>query len=353
MNTFHTFAFFIAALACALKASASAAEGGENTGVRLALDLDDGSHVIGSPTIGSIPVQTSFATLNIPLKVIQIISFGAGADAATIKLQNGDKVTGGVHLGPVGMETVFGDVSIPMEHIRGVRVFLSGGSLPEGDGPLSFGGLNWTPWRTCFEIQGEKLVSLPAARPGYNYGHGGNGRGAELVTNIGNEDWRDYGLELEVGMTGVDPALNPHGLPQDYRSVSIGFHVADAKESWNERGTSTYSLNISGDGTWNVACYYNSYCKAPSGFGSPAIEGSRTLAEGKGLKYDPETGHKIRIEVRGTHIQAWVDGVQLADLHDDKMGETIGGQTLDHGGVTITWGFECMGWIRNFSAHRL
>ncbi len=38
---------------------------------------------------------------------------------------------------------------------------------------------------------------------------------------------------------------------------------------------------------------------------------------------------------------------------DDKMGEAIGGQTLDHGGITCTWGFESMGWIRNFSANQL
>ena len=30
-----------------------------------------------------------------------------------------------------------------------------------------------------------------------------------------------------------------------------------------------------------------------------------------------------------------------------------GSRLLDHGGLVITWGFESMGWIRNFSAKRL
>jgi hypothetical protein len=35
------------------------------------------------------------------------------------------------------------------------------------------------------------------------------------------------------------------------------------------------------------------------------------------------------------------------------MGETIGGQTLDHGGIGFTTCWECMLWIRNFSVRRL
>ena len=88
-------------------------------------------------------------------------------------------------------------------------------------------------------------------------------------------------------------------------------------------------------------------------YGNPTSDGSRALAEGKGLKPDPANGNMVRIEVAGTRIRIWVDGEKIADLRDDKMNETIGGQTLDHGGVSVTWGFESMGWIRNFSAKRL
>ena len=161
-----------------------------------------------------------------------------------------------------------------------------------------------------------------------------------------------WGFEC-MGMTGVDPALNPHQLPPDFRSGSIMFHVADAKESWNEKGWSLYGLNLGGDGSWTLSCSYNGYCQTPCGYGNPQGEGARTLAEGKGLKHDPLAGNRIRIDVRGTRIQIRVDDVQIADVRDEKMMEPIGDQTLDHGGIAITWGFECMGWIRNFSAKRL
>ncbi|MCE9610949.1 MAG: hypothetical protein K8R23_12205 [Chthoniobacter sp.] len=47
------------------------------------------------------------------------------------------------------------------------------------------------------------------------------------------------------------------------------------------------------------------------------------------------------------------DSESIADVRDEKMGETIGGQKLDHGGVGIHWGWERMGWKRNFSAKKL
>jgi hypothetical protein len=170
------------------------------------------------------------------------------------------------------------------------------------------------------------------------------------MTNIGSAEWKDYHVEFEFCMGGVDPAFNPHALPADFCGGSVHFHVSDAKESWNERGNSNYSLNLGGDGAWNLTCSYSAYCKGACGFDNPVSEGGRTVVEGKGLKTDPVAGNKIRLEVCGTRIQIWVDGQLIVDVQDKKMGETIGGQTLDHGGIGISWGFESMGWIRNFSA---
>jgi len=67
------------------------------------------------------------------------------------------------------------------------------------------------------------------------------------------------------------------------------------------------------------------------------------------LNIDRENGNKFRIEVSGQRIQIWVDGERIADVTDQQMGETIGGQTLDHGGVGFYWGMDSMGWIRNLS----
>lgn len=324
----------------------------DDRGLQLTLDLLDGSHLIGAPTIRMVPVETSYARINIPLERILCIRMNEKNEGAVFELQNGDRIKGAINLEPIELETVFGKVSLGIGLIRTIGV-VSGGALPAGEGTLSFGGVTWVPWRTQFEVQGDKLVSLPIVRPGFSYGHGGNGRSATVATNIGNADWKDYSVEFDYGMTGVNPALNPHQLPLDYRGGSILFHVADAKESWNEKGWSSYGLNFSGDGSWSLSCAYNSYCKTASGFGDPVSEGNRALAEGKGLNHDPLSGNKIRIDVIGTRIQIWVDGTKIADIRDEKMGEPMGGQTLDHGGIGFTWDYECMGWISNFSAKRL
>ena len=319
----------------------------------LTIALVDGSRICGVPGIKSVPVQTDYARMDIPLRLIGAIEVNEDHETASVVLHNGDTLKGALGLGRIELETVFGKVSVGIEHITNLRVTQGGRALPAGEGPLSFGGVNWKPWRTMFEVRGDKLVTLPKARPGFNYGHGGNGRGAVLMTNIGSQDWKDYRIELEFGMSGVDPAFNPHSLPLSHRSGSIVFHVADAKESWNERGSSRYAFSLGGDGNWGLGCAYSSHCQTARGYGSPTNDGSRSLAKGIGLKLDPKAGNKIRIDVRGKRIQVWVDGERIADVQDDKMAEPIGGQTLDHGGVGVGWVWECMGWIRNFSAEQL
>jgi hypothetical protein len=151
-------------------------------------------------------------------------------------------------------------------------------------------------------------------------------------------------------VNGADPAFNPYGLPADYHDGSIWFHLADAKENFNECGDSGYCLTVAGDGSWKLWCVYNWYCDMPVGWVAPRNDGLRDLASGHGLKVDRVNGNKYRIDIRGRRIQIWVDGEQLLDVTDEKMDESLGGQRLDHGGVMFEWGWEAMGWIRNFSA---
>ena len=317
------------------------------------LELVDGSRVIGTPGVDTVAVQTSYAKMSVPLKQILTIKMGEDHETAAISLQNGDMLKGVIGLGPMQIDTVFGKVSVGIEHVREFRIVPGGGVLPAGEGPLAFGGVNWMAWRTLFEVQGDTLVSMPKVRPGFSYGHGGNGRGPGIMTNIGDANWKDYSVEFDFCMKGVDPALNPHGLPLEFRGGAVMFHVADAKESWNECGWSGYSLGFSSDGTWSLGCTYNQYCRVPNGYRNPLNDGERKLAEGKGLTLNPKNGNRIRIEVCGTRIQIWVDNNKIVDLRDEKMIDPIGGKTLDHGGVGMGGGHDCMIWIRNFSARRL
>jgi len=322
--------------------------------VRATLELTDGSRLVGTPLAPALSVKLDYAQVAVPLARIRQCEVRHQEEDAVVTLLNGDQMTGTLDMDKFPLDTILGKLTPAFDLItRLTFTACRAGALPAGEGPLAFGGVNWLLWRTCFEVQGDKLVTLPKARPGFNYGHGGHGRSATLMTNIGSTEWQDYRVEFDFCMRGVDPAFNPHGLPLDYRGGAISFHVVDAKESWNECGGSMYTLSLGGDGSWSLGCAYNSYCHTPCGFGDPQNDGTRSLAEGKGLKFDAQYGNKFRVEVCGTGIRIWMDGEKIVDVRDAKMRDTIGGKTLDHGGVGFLWGYDSMGWVRNFSAGKL
>ncbi len=213
---------------------------------------------------------------------------------------------------------------------------------------VRFGGTDWQAWRTVFEVREGGLVSLPRVRPGFDYGHWGHGRGPEIITNIGNPEWRDYRIDADLLVPGVDPQLNPHGLGLDFHGAMIAFHVVDRKESFNESGTSAYVLGFEGPGDWSLSAYRNNYCRQSKGWGNPGSDDEYKLAGGSDVALDPAKGNRFRIEVRGERIQVWIDGRKIADVVDERMGEVIGGRALDHGGVAFCGGFDAMIRLRSF-----
>ncbi len=323
--------------------------------VRAVVDLTDGSRLVGSPLKDSLPMVLSYVTPVVPCELIRVCEIQHQPERVTLLLHNGDRLSGLPGITDFPLTTILGKLTPQLSQIDRIEFSVTAtGPLPEGSGEIAFDGFKWTAWRTKFEVRDDKLMSLPEARDGYNYGHGGNGRGAQISTGIGDPAWTDFRIETDLCMTGVDPAFNPHGLPASFRSVGIMFRVVAAQESWNQApGTTAYSLSLSEDGSWSITAGYDSYCKTNCGYGSPFNAGTRTLAEGKGLKLDPTAGNRIRLEARGNHITVWLDGLQFADVRDEKMSEKIAGKTLAAGGIGFCWGFESMGWIRNFSATRL
>lgn len=333
-------------------ASAGLAE--DEVQVRATIDLEDGSRIVGVPQVESVPVASSIATLELPLKRMRGLSVDHKAAELAVTMQNGDVIKGRIPDGGMVVDGLLGELEIPWTTVGRMKFSLFGGPLmPPGEGPLAFGGVNWTAWRVDAEVRDDKLVTLPRPRPGFVYGHGGNGRSATLVTNVGNEDWTDYRVEMDVVVAGVDPAFNPHGVRTEDIGVSIMFHVADMKESWNERGMSSYRFTLGRTGTWGLSCVYNHRCPGDRGYRTPLHDGSRKLANGDGISVANRKVNRVRIEVKGERIQVWVDDERLADVTDELMDEEVEGTTLDHGGVAVQWGWEGMGWIENFSATRL
>jgi len=93
---------------------------------RLEFDLVDGSRIIGVPDIASMPVQTAYAKMDIPLGNISAIAIGEDHETASFELRNGDQLKGVLALEPIMLATVFGRVPIGIEHIRELRVVMAG-----------------------------------------------------------------------------------------------------------------------------------------------------------------------------------------------------------------------------------
>lgn len=92
--------------------------------VRLAIDMTDGSHILGVPAIDSIPVQTAYARLAIPLKLVLVARLDASTNA-TLDLRNGERLKGTLDLPSLKLETVFGSVVVKIAQIREAHVILT------------------------------------------------------------------------------------------------------------------------------------------------------------------------------------------------------------------------------------
>jgi len=331
--------------------------------LRATVELTDGSRLIGTPAGATLSLTLDYAHLEIPLDRIRrwdtITPAGkpvgekarpASTSTVTVQLTNGDRFTGTFDLPQLQLDTILGPITPNLKFVRSVSYApWREGDMPPGDGDLAFCGLRWLTWRTEFAIEGDRLRSLPKARPGFQYGHEAHGRGPMLIANLGDSDWRDYSLDLRYCVTGIDPSFNPYGLGNDYRDGAILFHIADAKESQNVRGSSFYILGLHGDGSWELRAVYNHFCDQPIGWGNPRGDADRTLAHGTGLALDRQNGNRIRIDVLGNRIHVWVDDASLLDALDNQMADEIGGQRLDHGGVGFVGGFDAMFWVKDIS----
>jgi hypothetical protein len=121
------FTFSMVALAAmAVVGAAWAGKDKEEAPLRLGVDLVDGSHVIGVPSIESAPVQMSYGKMDIPLKRIRTLTMEENRETTSVYLQNGDKLTGAFLVKLIRLKTVFGDVAIGIEQIKQFRVVMGG-----------------------------------------------------------------------------------------------------------------------------------------------------------------------------------------------------------------------------------
>jgi hypothetical protein len=143
-----------------------------NATLRLAIDLVDGSRLIGTPAIATVPVQTSYAKMDVPLTQIQALKIGDDHETVTLNLRNGDKLTGVISLAPIKLITVFGTVAVGIEHIKQLDIVLSGGTGQKGL-------ILWNRLGSESEVKNSR-VGLGGKRDAGRFVEGRFGQGIEL-----------------------------------------------------------------------------------------------------------------------------------------------------------------------------
>ncbi|MFZ4395782.1 MAG: hypothetical protein ACOYOU_09175 [Kiritimatiellia bacterium] len=93
-----------------------------NQSLRLILTLADGSRVVGVPKIQSVPLQTEYARLDIPLSRIRKITHAGTNEAVRIALANGDRLQGGFSMPSVEISALFGRAVIALGQIAVIEV---------------------------------------------------------------------------------------------------------------------------------------------------------------------------------------------------------------------------------------
>ena len=333
--------------------------------IRATVELTDGSRLIGTPAGVTLSLTLDYAHLEIPLERIRrwdtITPAGkpvgekdrpASTSTVAVQRTNGDRFTGTFDLPQLQLDTILGPITPNLKFVRsGSYAPWREGDMPPGDGDLAFCGLRWLTWRTEFAIEGDRLRSLPKARPGFQYGHEGHGEAARCSSqNLATRNCLTRQLDFRYCVTGVDPSFNPYGLGNDYRDEPCDSVPHRRREGKPERSRQQLlhprspRRRVVGVGR----AVYNQFCDQPIGWGNPRGDADRTLAHGTGLALDRQNGNRIRIDY-GNRIHVWVDDASLLDVLDNQMADQIGGQRLDHGGVGFVGGFDAMFWIKDVS----
>ncbi|HMP76878.1 MAG TPA: hypothetical protein PKE12_11355 [Kiritimatiellia bacterium] len=83
--------------------------------LRVVLDLVDGSRFIGVPRIAAVPVQTSYANLELPISQLTSIKIAEENGPASLDLVSGEKPKGRIGLDSINLDTDWGNVTVQRE----------------------------------------------------------------------------------------------------------------------------------------------------------------------------------------------------------------------------------------------
>ncbi len=159
------------------------------------------------------------------------------------------------------------------------------------------------------------------------------------------DGWEIYGTEkwyVEDGLlvceSGEDEEYGYMGTEKNYKDFILTLEFKQ-----NSNGNSGVFIRSTVEGTkvsgWQVEV-------APSGLHSGGVYES--YGRGWLIKPDPENEkalkegewNKMKIKVQGGQLTSWLNGTQMVDFYDEKIGEGVGGIVLQiHSGgdVKVSW----------------
>lgn len=107
-------------IAAAAIVCAGAAWAGEdsNEAVRVAVDLVDGSRLVGTTTAMSFRLVSPLGKIELPVGQIRSVLFNPDHETASVRLVNGDLLSGVLDLPALPLQALFGKVDVPLRHCR-------------------------------------------------------------------------------------------------------------------------------------------------------------------------------------------------------------------------------------------
>lgn len=116
--------------------------------IQLLVELTDGSRLLGTTRLRTVPLKTGYATIEVQLERIRRLEFAADREAATLTMDNGDRLTGKLGLSDMPLRTLLGEVVVPAGCVQRFTGVAADGPLAglvayyAGDGNTKDGSLN-------------------------------------------------------------------------------------------------------------------------------------------------------------------------------------------------------------------
>ncbi len=122
MNKIRYMVLLMSVLAWGMHARAEPEPAADELPLSLAVDLVDGSRVVGVPGITSLSVQTSYARLEVELKHVRTIAMEPDRELAVFEMRNGDRLKGALLIRELELKTAFGDVKLGADQVARITV---------------------------------------------------------------------------------------------------------------------------------------------------------------------------------------------------------------------------------------